>query len=164
MRLTRTTAFQPQLTAKRPSAWADSGAMTRWTCPQCEREFGSVHQAHTCVPGITVEALLARHPAWVADIYRTLIDPLRSLGPVHEDAVNVGIFLKSDRKIAEFRPRVGSVQLFLCLPERIDEPRVVRILASGVDRFFHVINLTSPEQVDDQLGSWLKVSYDFNTD
>jgi hypothetical protein len=138
--------------------------MTRWTCPQCEREFGSVHQAHTCVPGITVEALLARHPAWVADIYRTLIGRLRSLGPVHEDAVNVGIFLKSDRKIAEFRPRVRSVQLFLCLPERIDDARVVRIMATGADRFFHVINLTSPEQVDDQLGSWLEVSYDFNTD
>ena len=110
--------------------------MTRWTCPRCEREFGSVHQAHTCVPGITVEALLARHPAWVADIYRTLIGRLRSLGPFHEDAVNVGIFLKSDRKIAEFRPRVRSVQLFLCLPERIDDPRVVRIMATGADRFF----------------------------
>jgi len=24
--------------------------------------------------------------------------------------------------------------------------------------------LTSPEQVDDQLGSWLEASYDFNTD
>ena len=93
--------------------------MTRWTCARCEREFGSVHQAHTCVPGITVEALLARHPAWVADIYRTLIGRLRSLGPVHEDAVNVGIFLKSDRKIAEFRPRVRSVQLF-SLPARAD--------------------------------------------
>jgi hypothetical protein len=33
---------------------------------------------------------------------------LGRLGPVHEDAVNVGIFLKNDRKIAEFRPRVRS--------------------------------------------------------
>jgi hypothetical protein len=56
-----------------------------------------------------VEALLARHPAWVADIYSAIIGPLGRLGPVHVDAVNVGIFLKSDRKIAEFRPRVRSV-------------------------------------------------------
>jgi len=28
------------------------------------------------------------------------MEHLISLGPVHEDAVNVGIFLKSDRKIA----------------------------------------------------------------
>ena len=140
------------------------GAMPRWTCPRCEREFGAAHQAHTCVPGMTVDALLARHPAWVADIYRALIGRLRCLGPVHEDAVNVGIFLKSDRKIAEFRPRVRSAQLLLFLPERLDDPRVARMLTTSVDRIMHVINLTSAEQVDDQLGEWLEMSYDFNTD
>jgi hypothetical protein len=113
---------------------------------------------------MTVDALLARHPAWVADIYRALIGRLRCLGPVHEDAVNVGIFLKSDRKIAEFRPRVRSAQLLLFLPERLDDPRVARMLTTSVDRIMHVINLTSAEQVDDQLGEWLEMSYDFNTD
>ena len=138
--------------------------MTRWACPRCGREFGSVNQAHTCVPGITVDELLARHPAWVADIYAAVIGRLRHLGPIYEDAVNVGIFLKSDRKIAEVRPRVRSVQLLFYLPERVDDPRVARVLTTGSDRILHVINLTSPEQVDDQLGQWLEVSYDFNTD
>ena len=72
--------------------------MTRWVCPQCEREFASVNQAHVCVPGITVDDLLARHPPWVWQIYAAVMDHLSSLGTLHEDAVNVGIFLKSDRK------------------------------------------------------------------
>ena len=116
------------------------------------------------MPGITVDELLARHPAWVADIYSAVIGRLRHLGPIYEDAVNVGVFLKSDRKIAEVRPRVRSVQLLLYLPERVDDPRVARVLTTGSDRILHVINLTGPEQVDDQLGQWLEVSYDFNTD
>jgi Domain of unknown function (DUF5655) len=140
------------------------GDVTRWACPHCGREFGSANQAHTCVPGITVDELLARHPAWVADIYTAVIDRLRRLGPIYEDAVNVGVFLKSDRKIAEVRPRVRSVQLLLYLPERVDDPQIARVLATGSDRILHVINLTSPEQVDDQLGQWLELSYDFNTD
>ena len=78
--------------------------------------------------------------------------------------LDVGVFLKSDRKIAEVRPRVRSVQLLLCLPERVDNPRVARVLATGSDRILHVINLTSAEQVDDQLSQWLEVSYDFKTD
>jgi hypothetical protein len=82
------------------------GGVTRWVCPKCEREFASANQAHVCMPGITVNDLLARHPDWVTEIYRLVIEHLSSLGPVHEDAVNIGIFLKSDRKIAEFRPRV----------------------------------------------------------
>jgi hypothetical protein len=116
------------------------------------------------VPGIAVDELLARHPAWVADIFTAVIDRLRQLGPIYEDAVNVGVFLKSHRKIAEVRPRVRSLQLLLYLPERVDDPRVARVLSTGSDRNTHVINLTSPEQVDDELGQWLELSYDFNTD
>lgn len=123
-----------------------------------------MNQAHVCVPGITVGELLARHPAWVTEIYSAVISRLRRLGPVHEDAVNVGIFLKSDRKIAEFRPRVRSVQLSLFLPERLDDPRIARVIPTGVDRIVHMINLTNVGQVDDQLGQWLEESYDFNTD
>jgi hypothetical protein len=91
------------------------GDVTHWACPRCGREFESANQAHTCVLGIAVDELLARHPAWVADIYTVIIDLLGKLGPIYEDAVNVGVFLKSDRKIAGVRPRVRSVQLLLHL-------------------------------------------------
>jgi hypothetical protein len=96
--------------------------MARWTCPDCEREFGARNQAHVCSPGISVDELLGRHPDWVGEIYEAVMEPLRGLGPVHEDAVNVGIFLKSDRKLAEFRPRVRSVLLHIVLPTIRDDP------------------------------------------
>jgi ribosomal protein S27AE len=94
---------------QRPNAlpMGQIGDVTRWACPRCGREFGSANQAHTCVPGITVDELLARHPAWVADIFTAVIDRLRQLGPIYEDAVNVGVFLKSHRKIAEVRRVCG---------------------------------------------------------
>jgi hypothetical protein len=37
-------------------------------------------------------------------------------------------------------------------------------MRTGAHRIVHVINLTSAEEVDDQLGQWLEESYDFNTD
>jgi Domain of unknown function (DUF5655) len=133
-------------------------------CPNCEREFASANQAHVCVPGITVTDLLARHPQWVSEIYCAVINHLNSLGPVHEDAVNVGIFLKSDRKIAEFRPRVRSVQLGLYLPYELSDDRIARALPAAADRVIHLINLTRANQVDDQLRDWLAEAYDFNSD
>jgi hypothetical protein len=132
--------------------------------PRCDRKFGKVNQAHVCVPGITVDELLSRHPAWVGEIYAAVLERLRGVGPVHEDTVNVGVFLKSDRLIAQFRPRVRSVQLALFLPEQVEDPRIARCMRTGAHRIVHVINLTSTEQVDDQLGQWLEESYDFNTD
>jgi Domain of unknown function (DUF5655) len=116
------------------------------------------------VPGISVDNLLARHPRWVSEIYRALIEHLSILGPIHEDAVNVGIFLKSDRKIAEFRPRVRSVLLSLYLPYELSDPRIARTLPAAADRIAHMVNLTGADQVDDQLREWLTEAYDFNTD
>jgi hypothetical protein len=140
------------------------GRVGRWICPNCEREFASANQAHVCVPGVTVDNLLARHPRWVREIYDAVIEHLRTIGPVHEDAVNVGIFLKSDRKIAEFRPRIRSVLLSLYLPYELSSPRFARTLPVAADRTVHMIKLTDADQVDDQLREWLSEAYDFNTD
>jgi hypothetical protein len=138
--------------------------MPRWTCPRCDRQFERANQAHECAPGITVAELLARHPAWVSEIYDRIISHLTSLGPIHEDAVDVGIFLKSDRKIAEFRPRVRSAQLYLFLPAARESPPVQRSIRTGADRIVHLIKLTSAADIDAELRRWLTESYDMNTD
>jgi hypothetical protein len=116
------------------------------------------------VPGITVETLLSRHPSWVSDIYAAIVAHLQSLGPFHEDAVEVGIFVKSDRTLAQFRPRVRSVQLGLFLPDRLADARVARVLQAAADRMVAIVNLRDPAEVDDQLREWLSEAYDFNTD
>lgn len=134
--------------------------MSRWVCPKCEREFGAVNQAHTCSPGISVEELLCRHPSWVAEIYHAVIAPVQALGPVHEDAVDVGIFLKASRKLAEFRPRARSVLLWIQLPEEHPIPAVRRILPAGLT-YAHSLVLTSPDQVDDDVRTLLELAYDF---
>jgi hypothetical protein len=138
--------------------------MPRWTCPRCDREFGRANQAHECAPGIPVAELLSRHPSWVAEIYTKIIAHLGSLGPIHEDAVDVGIFLKSDRKIGEFRPLVRSTQLYLFLPDHRHHPRISRSIRTGSDRYVHLIKITRADEVDDQLLGWLTESYDMNTD
>ena len=38
------------------------------------------------------------------------------------------------------------------------------LAAKAADRVVHMIKLTSPAQVDDQLREWLTEAYDFNTD
>jgi hypothetical protein len=44
-------------------------------------------------------------------IYDALITHLRTIGPVHEDAVTVGVFLKHERKLAEVRPMARSLSV-----------------------------------------------------
>jgi hypothetical protein len=56
------------------------------------------------------------------------------------------------------------VLLHIVLPTIRDDPRVIRVMTSALDRHYHSIKLTSPEDVDDQVRSWLAEAYDLNTD
>jgi len=134
--------------------------MDRWTCPRCEREFGKVRQAHTCVPGITVDETFAGRPPWQRPIYDAIVDHLATVGPVHADAVYVGVFLKRAQKFAEVRPKARSVSLELVLPRVVESARVARHMAIAPTRVVHFVKLTDVVQVDDELRAWLTESYD----
>ena len=116
-------------------------------------------QSHVCVPGGTVDASFAGRPDYQRAAYDAIAAFLRGLGPVHEDAVGVGVFLKRERKLAEVRPMARSLSVELVLPRRVDDPRVVRHLPLAGGRIVHVLRLHSAEQVDDRLRDWLAEAY-----
>lgn len=133
--------------------------MPRWTCPACDREFAAAGQAHVCVPGGTVADTFAGRPAYQLAAYQAMADHLGTLGPVHVDAVRVGVFLRRVRKFAEVRPKVRSLQLTLWLPRIVHHPRVAGHLDSSAGRTVHRLKLTAVAEVDDQLRAWLTEAY-----
>jgi hypothetical protein len=137
--------------------------VSRWTCPRCDREFGRAHQSHVCVPGCTVDDCFSTRPDQ-RRIYDALVAHLETLGPFHADAVSVGVFLKSERKLAEVRPKARCLSLELVLPRVVHDPRVFRTLRMTSDRTVHVLKLVSVDDVNDQLRDWLTEAYDAATD
>jgi hypothetical protein len=55
------------------------------------------------------------------------------------------------------------VLLSFFLPYELTDSRIARALPVAAGRIAHMINITSADQVDDQLREWLTESYDFNT-
>jgi hypothetical protein len=137
--------------------------MSRWVCPQCGREFGIVHQAHTCRPGCSLEDVFEGHPSVYRAIYDAIIAHLAQLGPIHTDIVSVGVFLKCDAKFAEIRPRARWLSLELVLPQPIEDRRVARHVRLSESRTVHMIKLDRVEEVDDQVCGWLTEAYLFAT-
>ena len=121
--------------------------MARWSCPSCHREFDRARQAHVCVPGIDVDDVFDGRPAWQRPTYEAMVEPLRRRGGLHEDAVEVGVFLKRQRKLAEVRPLATKVKVLAFLPAVSSSARVVRRMPLG-DRVLHVLDLHRPEDVD----------------
>jgi hypothetical protein len=139
------------------------GGVSRWTCPVCEREFARVHQVHTCAPGCTVDETFAGRPPVQRAIYDALAAHLATLGPVHVDAVSVGVFLKSEAKIAEVRPMAKAVSLLLIVPRAIVTPRAMRSARISGGRTVLDLRLASVDDVDDELRNWLTEAYDAAT-
>ena len=133
--------------------------MARWTCPACEREFGRARQGHTCRPGGSVDETFEQAPAEQRAIYDAIVHHVRSIGPVHEDAVDVGVFLKSDRKLAEIRPHPRSLELALYLPFRVEGGRIRRVVSVGEGRHVHLLTLRQVGDVDEQVRDWLTLAF-----
>jgi hypothetical protein len=134
--------------------------VSRWTCPDCEREFGRAHQSHVCVPGCTVDETFAGRPGYQRAAYDEIAAHLGTLGPLHVDAVRVGVFLKNAGKFAEVRPKARSLSLALVLPRRLDDVRVARSLPISTGRVMNFFKLTCVDDIDDRIRDWLTEAYD----
>src|SRR4051812_49438274 len=105
----------------------DTGAVaTRWTCPECGREFGRNKQSHECAPAMTLDEYFSTGPAHERPVVDVVLRHLETVGPVHVEPVSVGIFLKNPRKFAELRPMQRWVALSFSLSRRANHRTLVR--------------------------------------
>lgn len=107
-----------------------------------------------------VEEYFATGPPFERPVFEDVLGHLETLGPVHVEPVSVGIFLKRVGTVAELRPMRRWVAVSFTLQRVVHHPRIVRqpILNHG-GRFFHVANIASPAELDDDLRSLLTEAY-----
>src|SRR5438445_13673142 len=92
-------------------------------------------------------------------IYEAVMEHLDTVGPVHVEPVSVGIFLKRAKGFAQLRPMLKWVALSFSLPRRVQHPRIVRKVEGYRGRYYHVANIRSPEDIDDDIRGWLTEAY-----
>ena len=132
--------------------------MQRWSCPACGREFGK-KRAHVCAPSVSVDGYFASRPPHEREIFEALREHIESLGPVIVEAVGVGIFFKTTRNIAELRPKSRWMDLSFGLNRRLQHQRISRTIPTNGPRTHHALRITSPEDIDDDVRSWLTEAY-----
>jgi hypothetical protein len=116
------------------------------------------------LPGNSVDATFRGRPPEQRAIYDAIFEHVSSLGAVHVDAVQVGVFLKSDRKFCDLRPKTRWLQCGLYMPYVIDDPRVARSFRLSELRCISIMKLRTVDDVDGQLCEWLSDAFDQNTD
>lgn len=131
-----------------------------WTCSSCGRVFGRRGQSHDCAPGLTLEEYFETGPDHERPVFDALMRQLAPLGPIHLDVVSVGIFLKNPGKFAELRPMQRWVAVAFPLRRRAHHPTITRRVVEYGNRFWHVANVATPDDIDDALVDLLAEAYD----
>ncbi|HEY3700805.1 MAG TPA: DUF5655 domain-containing protein [Acidimicrobiales bacterium] len=108
---------------------------------------------------MSVDEYFSTGPAHERPIFEAVMRHVNSLGPVHVEPVSVGIFLKRAQTFAQLRPMQRWVALSFSLPRAVRHPRITRKVAQYHGRYYHVANLHSPEEFDDELRDWITEAY-----
>jgi Domain of unknown function (DUF5655) len=111
------------------------------------------------VPGGTVDETFAGRPSYQRAAFDAIMAHVESLGPVHVDAVGVGVFLKSDRKFVEIRPMARALSVEILGPVAVTHRLLARSQRVAADRIWSSIRLQSVDDVDDELCAALTVAY-----
>lgn len=136
------------------------GVVVAWTCSECGRLFGRSRQSHECSPGLSLDEYFSTGPSHERPVFDAVMEHLALVGPVHVDVVSVGIFLKNPRKFAELRPKQRWVAVSFSLSRRAPHRTITRKIVQHHGKFWHVANVTSPEDLDDALCELLAEAYE----
>jgi len=133
--------------------------VTGWVCPECGRRFGRARQSHECAPAMALDEYLSTGPPHERPVVEAVLAHVATLGPVHVEPVSVGIFLKNPRKFAELRPMQRWESLSFPLRRRAAHRTIVRKVVAYQARHWHVANLASPDDYDDDLRALVAEAY-----
>ena len=129
-----------------------------WTCPRCGNEFVNKNQYHSC-KRYTLNELFAARPPHIRGLFDRLRGMVEACGPVkvlpHRDMVGFMVRVR----FAGAVPRTRWMDVALWLPRRVEDPRFHKIETVSPDVNVHLLRITDPEQLDDQVAAWIEDAY-----
>jgi Domain of unknown function (DUF5655) len=130
-----------------------------WVCPICKRPFKNVNQQHSCT-SINPETVFENRPEKIKKIYNKLYIACSKFGNMQVTATKDAVFFKNDGTFASIKPKKEAIVIEFFLPTAIDEFPVYKTVILSKNRVVHYVQADDLAQVDKQLLSWLKTSYE----
>jgi hypothetical protein len=134
--------------------------VTIWTCPECGRAFGAVGQGHDCRPGLTIDEYAADALPFFRPIYDRVEARLVTLdGDLIIDPIDKMVLFKHGGTFATLASMTRWVAVGFSLRRRLTSGRLGRKVQEYGAKYHHVVNLTDPDEVDDELLGWLEEAF-----
>jgi hypothetical protein len=108
---------------------------------------------------MSLDEYFSTGPPHERPVFDAVMAHLATVGPVHVEAVSVGIFLKRAQGFAELRPRQRWVAMSLRLPRKAQHRTITRKVMQYNASYYHVANVAGPDDLDADLLGLLTEAY-----
>jgi len=108
----------------------------------------------------TVEDHLRDKPVTVVALYRRFVELVQACGPFDFAVSKTAITFKGSRRgFAGAKPKAQSLDGYLDLQRRVEDPRI-RSAAPYTKRLVvHQFRVSGPEQLDEEFAGWVREAY-----
>ena len=130
-----------------------------WVCPDCGRKFARNNQSHSCEQYPKEDLFIGKDPE-VIDLYRILENQVMAFGEVE---AHTGKFNMTFRRLSTFMAVMiekGHLTISFISREPIDDFPVYQNYHHSNNRYSNAVKVESPEEIDDQLVTWLRQSWE----
>jgi hypothetical protein len=108
----------------------------------------------------TVERHLSTSPEEVMALYRRFIELVTECGPLSYSVSRTAITLKGTRRgFAGAKPKARSLDGYLDLQRRVQDPRITRAAPYTKRLFVHQFRVTKLDELDEQFAGWIREAY-----
>ncbi len=132
--------------------------MNFWKCPKCEREFSKRNQWHSCVLISINEHFEGKAPL-LKKIYNVLQKEVVKFGYIRIDSVKTSINIGGKSHFLSLFVLKESLKIDFILKRRIQNPRFTRVRGPTSHYFTYTLKLKDLTDINDELISWLRESY-----
>jgi len=134
-----------------------------WTCPKCQRKFRNANQQHACKL-VQPEDLFEKRPPGLLALYKKIVSQVGKWGESRIEGVapNV-VYFKTKSTFLGVKVMKDHLLIEFFLEQLEDVPPVSKFLQTSKHRWVHYVPVDSEKELNKQLLSWMKRSYDLVT-
>lgn len=129
-----------------------------WVCSGCGRSFANRNQSHAC-GRYDLEHHFQNKPPAMRALYDRFASAVASLGPVTVLPEKTRIAFQVRMSFAQVTPRRQWLDGHVVLARRRQHPRFRRIDTISRKNHVHIFRISTPEEIDEEVLSWLKEAY-----
>jgi len=131
-----------------------------WTCILCNRCFRNINQRHSCKP-VSKEKISGTISPALQTLYKKIIKTIGRFGPYREELVGKNvIYFKTASTFMAIKLKKDHLDVEFFLDHKMDVPVVSKMLQTSANRIAYTVPVSSIEDINHELASWLNHSYE----